>query len=213
MAKKVRSGLVTPWRLAGWPTRRSPSSEKATMDGVVRAPFRILDHLGRRPFHDGDAGIGGAEVDADNFSHVNDVLSVRETAGSRSDPARGGGAEGFVSRWRGPARKPRRRSRKLPATARPPPGPRLPFSDCVDVAAAQVRGRYRGAKISTQDAAGDPGRSSDRVAQTGPRSGPVPMSDGPGTEPRQAVRRRHTTPRSQRPSSSEHEGGRGPSRG
>src|SRR5664279_5410579 len=37
-AKKVRSGLVTAWRLAGWPTRRSPSSLKATIDGVVRMP-------------------------------------------------------------------------------------------------------------------------------------------------------------------------------
>ena len=31
-------GLVTAWRLADWPTRRSPLSEKATMEGVVRAP-------------------------------------------------------------------------------------------------------------------------------------------------------------------------------
>src|SRR5215218_11418743 len=38
MAKKVRSGFVTAWRLAGWPTSRSPSSVNATMDGVVRAP-------------------------------------------------------------------------------------------------------------------------------------------------------------------------------
>src|SRR5438552_17604622 len=37
-AKMVRSGLVTAWRLAGWPTRRSPSSLKATIDGVVRMP-------------------------------------------------------------------------------------------------------------------------------------------------------------------------------
>src|ERR1700712_5492070 len=34
----VFSGLVTAWRLAGWPTRRSPSSLKATIDGVVRMP-------------------------------------------------------------------------------------------------------------------------------------------------------------------------------
>src|ERR1700709_2608474 len=34
----VRSGLVTAWRLAGWPTRRSPSSLKATIEGVVRMP-------------------------------------------------------------------------------------------------------------------------------------------------------------------------------
>src|SRR3979409_2799537 len=34
----VRSGLVAAWRLAGCPTRRSPSSLKATIDGVVRMP-------------------------------------------------------------------------------------------------------------------------------------------------------------------------------
>ena len=38
MAKSVFSGLVTAWRFAGWPTRRSPSAVKATTDGVVRAP-------------------------------------------------------------------------------------------------------------------------------------------------------------------------------
>src|ERR1700684_2049939 len=37
-AKKVRSGLVTAWRLAGWPTRRARSPHKATIDGVVRMP-------------------------------------------------------------------------------------------------------------------------------------------------------------------------------
>jgi hypothetical protein len=31
-------GLVTAWRLADWPTRRSPFLAKATMEGVVRAP-------------------------------------------------------------------------------------------------------------------------------------------------------------------------------
>src|ERR1019366_8667841 len=30
--------LVTAWRLAAWPTRRSPLLVKATIDGVVRAP-------------------------------------------------------------------------------------------------------------------------------------------------------------------------------
>src|SRR5205807_10156321 len=32
------SGLVTAWRFAAWPTRRSPDSVNATIDGVVRAP-------------------------------------------------------------------------------------------------------------------------------------------------------------------------------
>ena len=37
-AKIVRSGLVTAWRFAGWPTSRSPSLVKATIEGVVRPP-------------------------------------------------------------------------------------------------------------------------------------------------------------------------------
>ena len=49
MAKKVNSGLVTPWRLAGWPIRRSPSGAKATMEGVVRAPSAFSITLGAEP--------------------------------------------------------------------------------------------------------------------------------------------------------------------
>ena len=36
--KMVFVAFVTAWRLAAWPTRRSPVLENATMDGVVRAP-------------------------------------------------------------------------------------------------------------------------------------------------------------------------------
>src|SRR3569833_2886362 len=49
MAKKVLAGLVTAWRLAGWPTRRSPSSWMATTDGVVRAPSAFSITLGCLP--------------------------------------------------------------------------------------------------------------------------------------------------------------------
>src|ERR1700716_908733 len=49
MAKMVRSGLVTAWRLAGGPTSRSPSWVKATMDGVVRAPSAFSITLGVFP--------------------------------------------------------------------------------------------------------------------------------------------------------------------
>src|SRR4028119_2286100 len=49
MAKKVCDGLVTAWRLAGWPTRRSPSSVKATIDGVVRAPSAFSITFGCAP--------------------------------------------------------------------------------------------------------------------------------------------------------------------
>src|SRR5271154_5834593 len=38
IANNVFEGLVTAWRLAAWPTRRSPDSVNATIDGVVRAP-------------------------------------------------------------------------------------------------------------------------------------------------------------------------------
>ena len=37
----VRSGLVMAWRLATSPTRTSPFLEKATTDGVVRAPSAL----------------------------------------------------------------------------------------------------------------------------------------------------------------------------
>src|SRR6266481_5437024 len=45
----VFSGLVTAWRLAGWPTRRSPSSLKATIEGVVRIPSAFSMTLGVLP--------------------------------------------------------------------------------------------------------------------------------------------------------------------
>src|SRR5215208_3960997 len=45
----VFSGLVTAWRFAGWPTRRSPSSVNATIDGVVRAPSAFSMTLGVAP--------------------------------------------------------------------------------------------------------------------------------------------------------------------
>src|SRR5512136_2074769 len=45
----VFSGLVTAWRLAGWPTRRSPSSVKATIEGVVRMPSAFSMTFGVLP--------------------------------------------------------------------------------------------------------------------------------------------------------------------
>src|SRR5690348_6332338 len=45
----VRSGLVTAWRFAGWPTSRSPSSVNATIDGVVRMPSAFSMTLGVLP--------------------------------------------------------------------------------------------------------------------------------------------------------------------
>jgi hypothetical protein len=42
---------------------------KATIDGVVRAPSAFSITLASA-VHDGDAGVGRAEVDTDNFCHA-----------------------------------------------------------------------------------------------------------------------------------------------
>ena len=49
MEKMVFSGLVIAWRLATWPTSRSPLLEKATIEGVVRAPSSFAITLGSPP--------------------------------------------------------------------------------------------------------------------------------------------------------------------
>ena len=67
--KMVFSGLVTAWRLATWPTRRSPSLLKATTDGVVRPPSELVMTLGSLALQDGHDGVGGAEVDSDHLAH------------------------------------------------------------------------------------------------------------------------------------------------
>src|SRR6185312_8174029 len=49
MAKNVLVGLVTAWRLAGRPTRRSSSEVNATMEGVVFAPSEFSRTFGLPP--------------------------------------------------------------------------------------------------------------------------------------------------------------------
>src|SRR5690348_10081105 len=49
IAKKVFSGFVTAWRLAAWPTRRSPDSVNATIEGVVRMPSLLSITLALLP--------------------------------------------------------------------------------------------------------------------------------------------------------------------
>jgi hypothetical protein len=61
--------LVTAWRLAA-----APHQDLAVFgvgdDGRRGArAFRVLDDLGLAAFHDGDAAVGGAEVDADDLAH------------------------------------------------------------------------------------------------------------------------------------------------
>ena len=48
-AKTVASGLVMAWRLAIWPTSRSPASVKPTIDGVVRLPSEFGITTGSPP--------------------------------------------------------------------------------------------------------------------------------------------------------------------
>ena len=47
--KTVLVGLVTAWRLATVPTRRSPDCVKATTDGVVRPPSVFSMTVGSPP--------------------------------------------------------------------------------------------------------------------------------------------------------------------
>ena len=47
--KTVLVGLVTAWRLATVPTRRSPHGVKATTDGVVRPPSAFSMTVGSPP--------------------------------------------------------------------------------------------------------------------------------------------------------------------
>src|SRR4051812_5421701 len=47
--KTVFSGLVTAWRLATWPTRRSPVFVNATTDGVRRPPSGFVMTTGSPP--------------------------------------------------------------------------------------------------------------------------------------------------------------------
>src|SRR3954464_11792654 len=49
MEKTVLVGLVTAWRLATVPTRRSPDWVKATTDGVVRPPSAFSMTVGSPP--------------------------------------------------------------------------------------------------------------------------------------------------------------------
>ena len=49
MEKMVFSGLVMAWRLATWPTRRSPLLLKPTIEGVVRAPSSFAMTFGSPP--------------------------------------------------------------------------------------------------------------------------------------------------------------------
>ena len=64
------SGLVTAWRLATWPTSRSPSLPNAD-DGRGGAPaLGVGDDDGLAALQDGDARIRGSEIDSDDLAHA-----------------------------------------------------------------------------------------------------------------------------------------------
>ncbi len=77
--KTVFSGLVTAWRLATWPTRRSPDLAKPTTDGRDAAAFGVRDDDGFAALHHRDDGVGRAQVDANDFAH-SDVSLPRSLA-------------------------------------------------------------------------------------------------------------------------------------
>ena len=49
MENTVFSGFVTAWRLATWPTSRSPDLVKPTTDGVMRLPSGLVMTTGSPP--------------------------------------------------------------------------------------------------------------------------------------------------------------------
>src|SRR6266542_1826795 len=49
MEKTVFSGLVTAWRFATWPTRRSPDLVNPTTEGVMRLPSGLVITTGSPP--------------------------------------------------------------------------------------------------------------------------------------------------------------------
>src|SRR5215217_8191209 len=101
--KTVLVGLVTAWRLATVPTRRSPDWVKATTDGVVRPPSAFSMTVGSPPsrtaMHEFVVPRSIPMVFAMCCAPLQD-LSLRDADCSRS----GTSAEAHIRRIRGDAR-------------------------------------------------------------------------------------------------------------
>ena len=67
--KTVFSGLVTAWRLATWPTSRSPVFVNATTDGVSRPPSGLVITTGSPPSMTATTELVVPRVDSDDFAH------------------------------------------------------------------------------------------------------------------------------------------------
>jgi len=77
-AKKVRSGLVTAWRLAGWADQALAVVAKGD-DGRGRPhALGVFDDFRCLAIHYGDARIGGAEIDPNDLSHGPHILLLRQ---------------------------------------------------------------------------------------------------------------------------------------
>ena len=66
----VFCGLVTAWRLAAWPTSALAAFGEGDDGGRGARAFGVFEDHGFAAFHDGHTGVGGAEIDAENFCHV-----------------------------------------------------------------------------------------------------------------------------------------------
>ena len=64
-ANRVFCGLVTAWRLAGWPDQHLVVLGEGDDRGGGAIALAVLDHARLAALHDGHARIGRAEVDAD----------------------------------------------------------------------------------------------------------------------------------------------------
>ena len=74
--KEVSGGGIKPWRQKGTGRARSGTIRSPLWVGGARA-FGVFDDLRFAAFHDGDAAVGGAEVDADDLAHVGVLKEIR----------------------------------------------------------------------------------------------------------------------------------------
>ena len=87
-AKIVLVGLVTAWRLAAWPTRRSPDSVNATIEGVMLLPSALGMTLGDLPSMTATHEFVVPRSMPITLLIAKSFFAAGRTAGPRSAPAR-----------------------------------------------------------------------------------------------------------------------------
>jgi hypothetical protein len=78
IAYSVFLGLVTAWRLAEAPDQHFAVFLVGHDRRRGARALGVLDHLGVVAFHDGHARVGGAQVNADDSSHVVAPMRISE---------------------------------------------------------------------------------------------------------------------------------------